>query len=136
MVLLLSLTFLVILTILGVAAVNLSTTNLRIIGNAQLQQQAEATAMRGIEVAISDVSHFTNKDAAIADLPSHVTIAERNCLWASSTGTNDDTESYSKQWELAPETTIWELQSTYDDNDANVTLRQGVRIKMTADSCI
>lgn len=136
MVLMLSLTFLVILTMLGVAAINMSTVNLRIVSNTQLQQQAEAAAMRGLELAISDVNHFTTKDAVIANLPDNVTVADRSCLWGSKTGTNDDTESYSKQWELAPESTIWDIESTYDGNGAKMTIRQGVRIKMTADSCV
>ena len=135
MVLMISLTFLVILTLLGVAAINMSTVNLRIVSNTQLQQQAEAEAMRGIEVAISDINYFTtNKATTITELTG-VTVPARNCLWGSTAGTNDDTESYSKQWELAPESTIWEVTSTYDNNGANVTLHQGVRIKMTADSC-
>ena len=135
--LLVSLIFLVVITLFGVSAVNTSNLNLRIAANTQFQQQALAAAQLGIEKALGSVTTFTapsvqtmmldvNKDGA-TDYTASVSAA--TCLSSKSAS------GYSAEYcatGACPNDTNWELVSTVNDTatGAKVTLRQGVKVRL------
>ena len=127
-----ALMMLVVLALLGVTAVNNSMVNLRIVGNMQVHQDAEAVAQEAIEQVISSIAIFNNPQ------PSNITLAgvtvqvsEPSCLDVR------PAEGYSATFPLAPEDTHWELSASYDDpvSGAQAQLVQGVTIVMPAGSC-
>ena len=135
--LLVSLIFLVVITLFGVSAVNTSNLNLRIAANTQFQQQALAAAQLGIEKALGSVTTFTapsvqtmmldvNKDGA-TDYTASVSAA--TCL------SSKAASGYSAEYcatGACPNDTNWELVSTVNDTatGAKVTLRQGVKVRL------
>ena len=135
--LLVSLIFLVVITLFGVSAVNTSNLNLRIAANTQFQQQALAAAQLGIEKALGSVTTFTtpsvqtmlldvNKDGA-TDYTASVSAA--TCL------SSKAAPGYSAEYcatGACPNDTNWELVSTVNDTatGAKITLRQGVKVRL------
>lgn len=127
-----ALMMLVVLALLGVTAVNNSMVNLRIVGNMQAHQDAEAVSQEAIEQVISSIGIFNNPQ------PSNITLAgvtvqvsEPSCLDVR------PAEGYSATFPLAPEDTHWEIGASYDDpaSGAQAQLVQGVTIVMPAGSC-
>lgn len=127
-----ALMMLVVLALLGVTAVNNSMVNLRIVGNMQAHQDAEAVSQEAIEQVISSIAIFNNPQ------PSNITLAgvtvqvsEPSCLDVR------PAEGYSATFPLAPEDTHWEIGASYDDpaSGAQAQLVQGVTIVMPAGSC-
>lgn len=127
-----ALMMLVVIALLGVTAVNNSMVNLRIVGNMQAHQDAEAVSQEAIEQVISSIAIFNNPQ------PSNITLAgvtvqvsEPECLDVR------PAEGYSATFPLAPEDTHWELGASYDDpvSGAQAQLVQGVTIVMPAGSC-
>lgn len=127
-----ALMMLVVLALLGVTAVNNSMVNLRIVGNMQAHQDAEAVSQEAIEQVISSIAIFNNPQ------PSNITLAgvtvqvsEPACLDVR------PAEGYSATFPLAPEDTHWEIGASYDDpiSGAQAQLVQGVTIVMPAGSC-
>ena len=137
--LLVSLIFLVVITLFGVSAVNTSNLNLRIAANTQFQQQALAAAQLGIEKALGSVTTFTtpsvqtmaldvNKDGA-TDYTASVSAA--TCL------SSKAARGYSAEYcatGACPNDTNWELVSTVNDTatGAKITLRQGVKVRLAS----
>jgi hypothetical protein len=64
--LLTTLIFLVLLTLLGISAFNSSTTNVRIVGNTQVRQEAFAAAQQAVEQTISSSAFAVTPDAVAA----------------------------------------------------------------------
>jgi Tfp pilus assembly protein PilX len=127
-----ALMMLVVLALLGVTAVNNSMVNLRIVGNMQAYQDAEAVSQEAIEQVISSITIFNNPQ------PSNITLAgvtvqvsEPACLDVR------PAEGYSATFPLAPEDTHWEIGASYDDpvSGAQAQLVQGVTIVMPAGYC-
>ena len=63
--LLVALVMLIMLTLFAVSAMNTSTTNLKVVGNMQLQTEAASAAQQAIELAISTPTFFNNPNNAI-----------------------------------------------------------------------
>ena len=137
--LLVSMIFLVVITLFGVSAINTSNLNLRIAANAQFQQQAVAAAQLGIEKAIGSLTTFTapstqtlaldvNKDG---NIDYTATISPAACM------STKAASGYSAEYcatGACPNDTTWELVSTINDasTGAKVTLRQGVKVRLAS----
>jgi len=143
--LLVTLIMLVVLTLFAVTGFNLSSINLKIIGNFQQQKLTEATVQMAIEQMLSSVSYFS--PAAAICLPSgsapsgtplacaaatDVLIERPRCNYASSA------KGYTKKiGELAPEDTHWEVRASFLDTAtrASAAVVQGVSVRMLAGNC-
>jgi Tfp pilus assembly protein PilX len=127
-----ALLLLAVLALLGVTAVNNSMVNLRIVGNMQAYQDAEAVSQEAIEQVISSIAIFNNPAATTITLAGvDVQVSEPTCLDVR------PAEGYSATFPLAPEDTHWELGASYDDpvSGAQADLVQGVTIVMPSGSC-
>ena len=135
--LLVSLIFLVVITLFGVSAINTSNLNLRIAANTQFQQQALAAAQLGIEKALGSVTTFNtpsvqtmtldvNKDG-VTDYTATVSAA----TFLSSKAASGYSAEYCATG-ACPNDTNWELVSTVNDSvtGAKVTVRQGVKVRL------
>lgn len=122
--LLVGLLLLLVLTILAVTSVNLSTINLRIVGNMQATQLAESAVEQAIETALLDPANFAaNKDTAVT--LGNVTVKPRRCLYSEFIG---DTSAGVTPGEIA----IWEVGAVYVDpiTNAQTEVVRGVKIVM------
>jgi Tfp pilus assembly protein PilX len=131
--LIVSLIMLVVLTLFAVSAINLSSINLRIVGNMQAQKTMELVAQDAIERVLSSASYFGPGAAAqnfsINGFPVNVTAPE--CVRSvPATG-------YSATSGISPEDNDWELMASVADplTGAALNLHQGVRIRMLAGNC-
>jgi len=137
--LLISLVMLVVLTLFALSAINLSTTNLRIVGNMQRQIEATAAAQMAIEQIIGNISNFeaaptTNTTVAI-DINNDgatdfsVVVSPPACKYMA------NAPGYSLSFSgSAPQNTVWDIQATATDSlsGASVTVHQGVKVLMGA----
>lgn len=129
--LIMGLLLLLVLTMLAVAAVNMSTVNLRIVGNMQASQQTEAGIQQAIEAALLDPNktYFTTDKAAAFDVNvpnvGLVHIQPRTCLY--STFIEDQTAGVT-----TAEIPVWEVTATFTDPLTNATTEyvQGMRLVM------
>lgn len=137
-VLVVSLLLLIVMTLLAVTAINISSVNLRIVGNMQLQQEAEANAQQAIEVIMGDVSYFTNFDTTetVSVDSQTVNIAERRCIGLVP-ATDSEYSANIRYSGIIPEYPLWVVDATLNDSatGAKAELHQGVKIKMTAGNC-
>lgn len=67
--LIISLIMLTLLTLFVLSAINSGTVNLRIAGNAQMQDEARAAAQRGIEQVVSSYANFDPTPTGLASTP-------------------------------------------------------------------
>lgn len=137
--LLISLIMLVVLTLFALTAINLSTTNLRIVGNMQRQLEATAAAQMAIEQIIGNSSNFTaaptTSQAVAIDLNNDgttdfsVVVSPPACRYMA----NAPGYSYSFSGS-APQNTIWDIQAVATDSlsGASVTVHQGVKVLLGA----
>lgn len=137
--LLISLIMLVVLTLFALTAINLSTTNLRIVGNMQRQLEATSAAQMAIEQIIGNAGNFTaapttNQTVAI-DLNNDgttdfsVVVSPPACKYMA------NAPGYSLSFSgSAPQTTIWDIQAVATDpvSGASVTVHQGVKVLLGA----
>lgn len=140
--LVIGLIMLVLLTLIVTTAFNLSTSNLRSVGNMQIRDEAIAAANIAIEMEVG--SPFTNTPAAVDDRPVDidndgttdylVDIAQPQCIRASQairdvlTSVTLPGMSSSPYWN-----TIWDFDATVTDakSGASVRIRQGARVLLT-----
>lgn len=132
--LIVSLIMLVVLTLFAVSAINLSSVNLRIVGNMQAQKMMELVAQDGIERVISSASYFslapTTQSYNISGYT--VDVSAPVCIHSvPATG-------YSATSGISPEDNDWELVASVSDplTGAALNLHQGVRIRMLAGNCV
>ena len=137
-----ALMFLLIMTLFAVSSVNLSTVNLRIIGNMQAIKQMEATAQDAIEQILSDSSRFgltpdlsditVNMVTATGTTAMTVDIQDIKCIDSvTATGYSAAQEN------IIPQDNTWEITAYVEDSvtGANMTLHQGVEMRMLAGNC-
>lgn len=143
--LLVTLIMLVVLTLFAVTGFNLSSVNLKIVGNFQQQKEAESVVQDALERVMSSITLFSSPAAVC--LPSgaaptgtplacgtatDVLIAKAKCNYSTvATG-------YTKKLgELTPEDTNWEVRASYTDplTKAAAALVQGVAVRMLAGNC-
>lgn len=132
--LLIVLIMLVVLTLFGLTAINLSTSNLQVVGNMQQRKNNEAIANQAIETVLSSINYFNNPALALAYTPPagvNVTLANRVCLFAA------PASGYSAVQPIVPEDTHWEVRVTVQDTitAARTVVTQGVKIRMLAGYC-
>lgn len=136
------LVMLVVLTLFGIAGINVSTSNLQVVGNMQARKANEAVAFQLVETTLSSIAYFSNPSLAVTftcptgydcdNLVSGETVnPSRRCLFAAPAA------GYSAVQPIVPEDTNWELRARIDDtvSAATTVLTQGVTIRMLAGSC-
>ncbi|MDX1610253.1 MAG: PilX N-terminal domain-containing pilus assembly protein [Halofilum sp. (in: g-proteobacteria)] len=131
-----SLLMLVVVTLLAVASIQMGTVNLRIAENMRSSQEALSIAQEGTNVVLSDITKFTSPAAetiVVNDAQGkghNVAISQPTCVHSQiATG-------YSAKWKLAPEDNTWQFTAQVTANDgATASINNGVKIRMTADSC-
>jgi hypothetical protein len=138
-----SLILLIVLTMLVMATLTASNTNLRVVGNMQAQRQLEAVAQKAIEDRITTLSFFKDavdntgvwpagKDSIQFDDHGYVvTLFRPRCTY---TIPEEGTSALNP---LVPESTAWEVHATASDpiTRGSVDVAQGVRMRMLADNC-
>lgn len=135
-VLFVSLILLVAMTMIAVASARVSTTQLRLVGNAQSVQRVESVAQLGVEEVVGRIDAFTNPTQAIAvgNLPAGISVAvsDRRCLSTS------PASGFSAVMQMSPVDTIWavDVQATDSFTGAEATVSQGIRVRMLAGSCV
>lgn len=145
--LLVSLIMLVVLTLFAVTMFNLSSVNLKIVGNFQQQRATEAVVQQGIEQIMSTVSAFNATPAATnvcvngtgttsalcsASGGYWVVIDQPKCNYTTAA------KGYTKKvGELTPEDTNWEVRASLTDplTKASVAIVQGLAVRMLAGNC-
>lgn len=138
-----SLVLLIVLTMLVMATLSASNTNLRVVGNMQAQRQLEATAQKAIEDritsldffrdAIDDTGVWAGGKASVQFVSNAyvVTVFRPSCSHAK------PEEGTSALNPLVPESTTWDVRVTASDpvTGGSVDVTQGVRMRMLADNC-
>ena len=132
--LLISLIMLVLLTLFVVSAINISNTNMKIVGNVASRKSAENTAQLAIEQVLNSMTAFSSPSAAVtvtAPTGMTATVGNRVCLRA------DAASGYSAAVALAPEDTYRDVPVTVTDSIAGTktVMHQGVKIRMLAGKC-
>jgi len=125
---------LVILTLFGISAVNLSSSNLRVIGNIQARKQAEAVGTQVVEQVMGSMSYFNTPESAVtATVPTGYTasVSKRVCQFATAAS------GYSAIQPIVPEDTHWDFRVTVTDDVTNAKVRiwQGTKIRMLSGGC-
>ena len=124
---------LVILTLFGISAVNLSNSNLRVVGNLQARKQTEAIALQTAEQVMSSMSYFNVPDTTPTTTVDNYErkISKRVCQYATAAS------GYSAIQPIVPEDTLWDFYVIVKDNvsNAKATVWQGAKIRMLAGNC-
>lgn len=136
------LVMLVVLTLFGIAGINVSTSNLQVVGNMQARKSNEALALQLVETTLASITYFSNPALAVTfacptgyacgNLPAGETMnPSRKCLFAAPAA------GYSAVQPIVPEDTNWEMRVRIDDtvSGATTTMTQGVKIRMLSGSC-
>lgn len=126
-VLVMALMFLVILTILGIAAVNGTSLSFRAVGNMQSRNFALSLAQEAIERKISSsTSFYTPVANTIMIQGQSVAVTAPQCAGAATA------DGYDVNSPVSPDDTRWEIGASVTDSvsGARVALRQGVKMIM------
>ena len=128
--LLVALIFLVMMTMFAITAINMSTVNLRIVGNIQRGKEMDSAAQAAIEQAISSMSQFSLTPTQL--IVGSVTVSPPVCIESRvATGYSAVVTN------IIPEDNTWEVVATTTDPDtgAQSVIHQGVQIRMLAGNC-
>ena len=131
-----TLIMLVIMTLFAIAAVNLSGSNLKVIGNMQARTAAEAAALWAIEDTLSSISWFRTNPTTVRSIvaPNGLTaqVQARSCKSRAPSGGSTSLH------EIVPEDTVWEFRVEVTDplSNAKAVMWQGARIQMLAGNCL
>jgi len=133
-VLFVALIILVMMTLFAVSSINMSTINLKIVGNMQAIKAMDANAQDAIEQILSDMDQFSLSPSAstIASSISTVNVLAPVCI-DSRTATGYSAVAGN----IIPEDNTWEITAQVADNinGATSTIHQGVEIRMLAGNC-
>jgi len=131
--LIVALIMLVMMTILAVSAINLSTINLKIVGNMQSQKEMDAAAQEAIEQVMSQYTVFTSPAATVVSTPmGPVQVTEAVCI------SRNVAKGYTAVVSgVIPDDNVWEIKASITDplTGAKTILHQGVAIRMPAGNC-
>ena len=134
--LLVVLIMLVVMTLFAVSSINLSSINLKVVGNLQNQKTMEANAQQAIEALLNSPSAFVLTAAASSTTVNGMTVSldKPVCLLATPAGGYSAVASVAA---ITPEDTDWELVARITDSltSASAVIHQGVRIRMLAGNC-
>lgn len=132
-VLIVCLVMLALVTLFGLTALNSSVINLKIIGNSQSLKSLESTTLQAMEQVIGTLANFQTPVAQTVALNNYsIAFTAPTCLAAT------PADGYSALSALSPEDTYWDVQAAATDpaSGASVAMNQGVRIRLTAGSCL
>jgi len=131
--LIVSLVMLVVMTLFALSAINLSSMNLKIVGNMQSQRLMEMAAQDAIERMITTPTYYSLTPSAQNFTISGLTVAVSAPICTRSTAA----AGYSATSGISPEDNDWEFVATVTDGltGASLALHQGVRIRMLAGNC-
>ena len=131
--LIVSLIMLVVMTLFAVSAINLSSMNLKIVGNMQAQRLMEMAAQDAIERMVSTPAYFSLTPTSQNFTISGLTVAVSSPACIRSTAAT----GYSATSGISPQDNDWEFVASVADglSGAGLTLHQGVRIRMLAGNC-
>lgn len=134
MTLLIALAMLVVITLLGVAAIRMTGSSMLVVGNMQAKKATENIAMMAIEQVMNSATPFSSPTAAVtfsAPAGYTVTISNRTCLRST------PASGYSALSAVAPEENIWEFTTTVSDTITGTqsSMVQGAKIRQLAGSC-
>ena len=132
-VLIVCMVMLLLATMFALSSSSSAVSNLKVVGNSQALQALEYDAVQAIERVISALSTFqtpSNQTVTVNGQPVGVTAAA--CIASA------PSEGYSALNPLSPEDTHWEVQATAADpvSAANMTMKQGVKIRMNPGYCL
>jgi Tfp pilus assembly protein PilX len=139
--LLVSLIMLVILTLFVVSSINMSSVNLKIVGNEQAQKAMEAAAQQAIERTITQTDFASPPDPTVATSvsinPSTVNAASVSVQVAECDGSTAVSGFTMVAGALpggGPQMTHWDIKATVQDANtgANVEVHQGVKVQLPA----
>lgn len=136
--LIVGLIMLVLITLVVVSAFRMSSSNLRLVGNVQVRNEATAAANQVIERVVSSAFYQTGAQSATVDINKDgtndftVQVAAPVCAraWVAASSEGSDVElpmMASSIWY-----TEWDIDATASDpaSGASVRVRQGVRVAM------
>jgi len=132
--LLVVLVMLVVITLLGIASIRISGSNLLVVGNMQSRKFVENYALQAIEQVMNSIAPFnapTSPVAVTAPAGLTVTVSNRTCTFsAPAPGTSAVSA-------IAPEDNNWEFSVSVTDSftGARTTMVQGVKIRQLAGAC-
>ena len=138
--LLVVLVMLVIITLLGIAAIRLSGSSMLVVGNMQARKFTENWAGQAIEQVLNNLNAFQVPTSAVTvvapgggSLPAGITaaVSNRTCVFsAPATG-------YSALATITPEDNTWEFSVTVTDSftGSRTVMVQGARIRQLAGNC-
>lgn len=131
--LIVSLVMLVVMTLFAISAINLSSMNLKIVGNMQSQRLMEMAAQDAIERMISTPTYYGLTPSAQSFTISGLAVSVSAPTCTRSTAAT----GYSATSGISPEDDDWEFVATVTDGltGASLALHQGVRIRMLAGNC-
>ena len=141
--LLVTLIMLVVLTLFAVTAFNLSSVNLKIVGNFQAQKEADSTVQQALAQIISAITIFETPAATNLCVPGgtappcaanqqNVAIDRPRCNYTTAA------RGYTKVLgQLTPEDTNWDVRASFTDTvtNAKVAIVQGVSVRMLSGNC-
>ena len=130
--LVISLVMLVIITLFVLSTINLSTTNLRIIGNMQNKSSIGFDAQQAIEDILSNLANFDTPAAQNVTVNgTSVAVSAPDCLGVSAAS------GYTAVWDITLYDTNWVVNATVSDpaTGATVVVTQGVRIRLPSNTC-
>lgn len=131
--LIVALFILVMMTMLAISSINMSTVNLRIVGNMQWQKQMDAAAQEAIETVMSQYTLFTSPAATtIATAFGPVSVDAPICI-----STNEAPGYTAVVTGTIPNDNIWDVKTSITDPLTGTTtvMHQGVSIRMLAGNC-
>ena len=142
--LVMTLTMLLLITILSVAMIRLSTSNLKIAGNMQVQRALEATAQQVIEADVNSANFYNDQikqtgpwaNGATTKTSTangfSVTLKKPRCLGVTTAS------GYSALAPVGFEDTFWEVEATATDSVTGgaVDVVQGIDVTLTKGNCI
>jgi Tfp pilus assembly protein PilX len=131
--LIVSLVMLVVMTLFAISAINLSSTNLKIVGNMQSQRLMEMAAQDAIERMISTPTYYSLTPSAQSFTISGLAVS----VSAPACSRSTPATGYSATSGISPEDDDWEFVATVTDGltGAALALHQGVRIRLLAGNC-
>jgi Tfp pilus assembly protein PilX len=126
---------LLVLTLLVVSSIRMSNTNLKVVGNMQVRDEAVAAAQQAIEALLSDVNNFYTPAAQTATVDINndgtadytVSIAVPVCQKLV------PVEGYSNDFaESAPKDSYWDIRAVVTDTrtGASATIQQGAKVRL------
>ena len=132
--LLVVLVMLVVITLLGIASIRISGSNLLVVGNMQSRKFVENYGLQAIEQVMNSIAPFNAPTSAVAvTVPAGLTVSvsNRTCTFsAPAPGTSAVST-------IAPEDNNWEFSVTVTDSftGARTSMVQGVKIRQLAGAC-